>query len=91
MSIHDLEARYGDPLISRESGGIYVAMFYDPESNSDDVRIFYDDSKEGISFVLNPPKFLAPDAFQHPIMYANAELRGISNPRRLVPCELAAA
>lgn len=82
MNLHELEPTFGDSLIERDIAGIYVGLFYDRKN--DEAFIGYSDEKEGLEFVLNPPKFLAMDAYTHPIIYFHGELNGKSNPKRLV-------
>src|SRR5947208_14728311 len=86
MSLYQLFKSHGEPLLTSEIGGIYKAMFWDRET--DDLRIYVNDSKAAKCFVLNPPKFLAMDAWNHVYYYADAALRGITNPKRLVPAEI---
>lgn len=84
----NLSGKCGDSLVERNFGGIHVAMFYDRREDS--VYVYYHDIKTDTEFVIDPPKFLAVDAYTHPIMYAEAALNGKSNPRMLVPAEVAA-
>lgn len=91
MSLHELIEKCGYPLVERDVAGIHVALFYDRKEKDNGVYVFYCDDSGDTSFVLNPPKFLAIDAYTHPIVYADGALNGIDNPRRLVPVELVAA
>lgn len=89
MHVSDMVNKFGDALLERYNGGIFVAMFYDKEK--DETWIFYSDQDEGITFTLNPPKFLSYDAYMHPIPYYRANMNGVENPFRLNPRELVAA
>lgn len=73
-------------LAERCNDGISVTLFWDSEIDTTWVHV--EDSKSGNSFTLDPPKFLALDAFKHPYYYARAELNGICNPRRLNPANV---
>lgn len=88
MTLLELEINYSEPLITRSIGGITVSMFYNPKFDRDDVRIYYSDVKTNTEFVLNPPRFLAVDAYKHPICYFRAEQNGISNPFHLIPANI---
>jgi hypothetical protein len=83
MTYHELCERYGESLTERNLGGIHTALFYDRAS--EEIFIFYLDVKTNLSFTLDPPKHLALDAFNHPIMYFKGELNGTSNPQSLNP------
>jgi hypothetical protein len=85
MSLSELICTYGNPLLTRETGSVSMALF--ASENREDIRIFYAASS-GQSFVLNPPRFLALDCWRNPLVYFRAELNGISNPFRLVPADL---
>lgn len=88
MLYSELTQNYGLPLCERKGDGIIVSLFARKISqtvNSWDVRVYYSDKKTGESFTLNPPQFLAIDAWKNPIPYADAAMRGIENPFRLVP------
>lgn len=84
MFVEMLKENYGAPLKSRHIGGIYVGMFY----SEGEVYIGYSDVGSGLSFTLNPPKFLANDAYHHPIVYFRGEMNGTSNPNRLNPADI---
>lgn len=88
MTISTLSEKCGNPLTERDAAGIYVALFFD--RNDSECFVYYSDRNEGVSFSLNPPKFLAADCYRHPIVYADAAMRGISNPHKLVPVEMLA-
>lgn len=81
MTLCELQEKTED-LISRKNGGIMVTLFYDREN--DEVFVNYHEDN-GLDYTLNPPKFLALDCYTHPNVYRDAEMRGISNPKRLVP------
>lgn len=85
MSLSDLIVKYGRPIISSTVNGMVRAMFYD--ATNADVRIYVRDCS-GVIFVLNPPVFLALDAWKNPHFYADAAFNGIDNPRRLNPSNL---
>lgn len=90
MTLEELNNTYGSPLTGRDIGGITVQMFFNPSYDRDDVRIYYCDVKTETSFVLNPARFLAVEAYKHPIYYYRAECNGISNPDNLVPANIPA-
>lgn len=81
MSLAEMFNKYGDPVIHSTKHNMIRALFHDKER--DEVYIFVHDS--GGSFVLNPPKHLAMDAYKTPHFYAEANMRGIENPRKLNP------
>lgn len=85
MSLNELVIRFGNPLLSRETSTVSMALF--ASENREEVRIFYS-HVSGQSFVLNPPKFLAIEAWKNPLVYFRAEMNGISNPQRLNPANL---
>lgn len=78
MTFPALVERYGRPILS--SGN--RALFYDRAETQTYVFV---GSRKGSSYVLNPPVFLAIDAYRNPEIYREAAMRGIENPRRLVP------
>ena len=83
MTIEDMTNKYGEPLRYRDSGGIYVGLFYDLLFK--EVYVYYKNLDKDIHFVLNPPNHLAVDTYNHPIFYAHAAMNGKDNPKRLVP------
>lgn len=85
MSLNDLIVKYGRPILHSTNGGMIRAIFYDADSK--DVRVYVRDLT-GVIFVLNPPVFLAIDAFKNPHLYADAAFNGIDNPNRLSPVSI---
>jgi hypothetical protein len=83
MTFSELNDKIGSALLSRNAGGIFVALYYDRQK--EEAFVYYSDETIGLEFEINPPKFLALDCYIHPIIYFEAEMRGISNPKRLVP------
>lgn len=83
MTYDELTHFYGEPLMERQTCGIRVAMFCDVKNS--EIFIHYQEGDEGLNYSLNPPAFLARDAFYHPNVYFRGEMNGVSNPNRLVP------
>jgi hypothetical protein len=67
-------------LASRESNGILVRLFWDPDARcGHDVVVEYRDRNEDFAFILHPPRERALDAFYHPNAYRRpASLDGYS-------------
>jgi hypothetical protein len=57
-------------LADRGSGGINVRLFWDDAATPDaDIVLEYEDSGEGVAYVIRPPRERALDAFYHPNAY----------------------
>lgn len=82
MGLNDLITKYGRPILHSTKNGMIRAMFYNADTK--DVRVYVRD-RSGVIFVLNPPVFLAIDAWKNPHVYADAAFNGIDNPNRLSP------
>ena len=59
-------------LARRSSIGIEVALFWDRVS--DETTVCVGDDSQGLYFEVNPPRERALDCFNHPFVYAPADL-----------------
>jgi hypothetical protein len=59
-------------LARRSSSGIEVVLFWDRVSN--EVTVCVGDDSQGLYFEVNPPRDRALDCFNHPFIYAPADL-----------------
>jgi hypothetical protein len=57
-------------LADRGSDGIRVRLFWDEGASPDtDIVLEYEDTGEGVAYVIHPPRERALDAFYHPNAY----------------------
>jgi hypothetical protein len=59
-------------LADREFDGINVRLLWDDAAAARPIVLEYEDTREGVSFVLRPPPERALDAFYHPNAYLPA-------------------
>jgi hypothetical protein len=58
-------------LADRGTGGITVRLLWDETAvEGADIVVAYEDTSEGVSFEIRPPRNCALDAFYHPNAYA---------------------
>lgn len=87
MSLSELYAKYGSPVLMSRKGSIIRAIFVNRKDR--ETAVYY--SGEGTSYVLYPPYHLTIHAYRNPRAYAQAALNGVDNPFRLNPADLVAA
>jgi hypothetical protein len=59
-------------LADREFDGINVRLLWDDAAAARPIVLEYEDTRQGIAFVLHPPPERALDAFYHPNAYLPA-------------------
>jgi hypothetical protein len=66
-------------LADRRTGGVSVRLLWDETAEAGaDIVIEYEDSGEGVDYLLHPPRARALDAFYHPNSYLKLEWRHAS-------------
>jgi hypothetical protein len=60
-------------LADRAFDGINVRLLWDDAATALPIAVEYEDTRQGVAYVLHPPPERALDAFYHPNAYMPAE------------------